>query len=153
MVMETILTALLGGSTGILGTVIGKVATYFERKQDMEMRLAEFAHEARLQEMQMASDQLERESEQAIQEMATYQATRAQSYKHDDAYGKPYRWVITLLRLVRPLLTVLLIALTAVLFFNLDQGGKNDIAQQVIFLTGMAISWWFGDRYTGSAKK
>ena len=153
MVMETILTALLGGGTGILGTVIGKVATYFEKKQDMEMRLAEFAHEARLQEMQMASDQLERESEQAIQEMATYASTRKASYQHDDSYGKPYRWVITVLRLVRPFLTVLLIALTTLIFFNLAEGDRDEVASQVVFLTGMAISWWFGDRYTGSAKK
>lgn len=151
--MEAILTALLGGGTGILGTVIGKVSTYFEKKQDMEMRLAEFAHEARLQEMQMASDQLERENEKAIQETATYQATRQASYKHDDSYGKPYRWVITVLRLVRPFLTVLLIALTAIIFFNLPGDGRDAIANQVVFLTGMAISWWFGDRYTGSAKK
>jgi hypothetical protein len=46
----------------------------------------------------------------------------------------------------------MLIILTAILFFNLSENGRDEIASQVIFLTGMSISWWFGDRYKGGGK-
>lgn len=150
--METLMTALFGGATGILGTVVGKVAGYFEKKQELEMARENNKHELALQEMQISARAQELESEAAIAEMANASAMRTASYEHDASYGKPYRWVVTLLRLVRPILTIMLIVLTAILFFNLSEEGQDEIASQVIFLTGMAISWWFGDRYKGSGK-
>lgn len=147
--MDAIFTALFGGATGILGTVVGKVAGFFEAKQKLELTREEFKHELALQELNIQARSAEMESEQIIAEAATFATTRQASYDHDSAYGKPYRWVVTLLRLIRPLLTLSLIVLTGILFFQLGQEGQADIASQVIFLTGMAVSWWFGDRYKG----
>ena len=150
--METIMTALFGGATGIIGTVIGKAAGYFEKKQEMEILKENNKHELSLQEMQISARAQELESEAVIAETKAFSEMRSASYDRDASYGKPYRWVITLLRLVRPILTIMLIILTAILFFNLSENGRDEIASQVIFLTGMSISWWFGDRYKGGGK-
>ena len=150
--METLMTALFGGATGILGTLVGKVAGYFEKKQELELMKESYKHELALQELNMSARAQELESEAAIAEMNNAAAMRSASYEHDASYGKPYRWVITLLRLVRPILTIMLIILTCILFFQLSESGQDEIASQVIFLTGMAISWWFGDRYKGGGK-
>lgn len=150
--METLMTALFGGATGILGTLVGKVAGYFEKKQELEIMKESYKHELALQELNISARAQELESEAAIAEMNNAASMRSASYEHDASYGKPYRWVITLLRLVRPMLTIMLIILTGVLFFQLSEAGQDEIASQVIFLTGMAISWWFGDRYKGGGK-
>ena len=147
--MDAILTALFGGATGILGTVVGKVAGYFEAKQKLELTREEFKQELALQELNIQARAAEMENEQVIAEAATFATTRQASYDHDNQYGTPYRCVITLLRLIRPLLTLSLIVLTGILFFQLSAEGQDEIAAQVIFLTGMAVSWWFGDRYKG----
>ena len=147
--MDSILTVLFGGATGIIGTLVGKVAGYFEAKQKLELTREEFKQELALQELNMKARAGEMENEQAIAEVAAFTSTRQASYKHDSDMGKPYRWVVTLLRLIRPLLTLSLIALTGILFFQLGEEGQDSIATQVIFLTGMAVSWWFGDRYKG----
>lgn len=151
--MDAILTALFGGATGILGTVVGKVAGYFEAKQKLELTREEFKQELALQELNIQARAAEMENEQVIAEAATFATTRQASYDHDNQYGTPYRWVITLLRLIRPLLTLSLIVLTGILFFQLSTEGQDDIAAQVIFLTGMAVSWWFGDRYKGGKQR
>lgn len=150
--METLMTALFGGATGILGTLVGKVAGYFEKKQELEQMKESYKHELELQKLNISARAQELESEAAIMEMKSASDMRSASYEHDASYGKPYRWVITLLRLVRPMLTIMLIILTGVLFFQLSEAGQDEIASQVIFLTGMAISWWFGDRYKGGGK-
>lgn len=143
--IETLLTVFSGGAAGVVGSVIGKAAGYFEKKQEMESRREEYAHELKLLELQMKDASEARENEVAME-------ARKASYQHDASAGETYRWVATVLRLVRPVLTVVLLILTAIIYTKATEAVRADIAAQVIFLTGMTISWWFGDRYKRPGK-
>jgi len=151
--VETIVAGLFGGATGLLGSVISKVASYFELKQKIKLREVEFRHEMALAQLQVEARAAELEAEAEIAEQKTWGAARTASYSHDASYGRPSTWVATLLRLVRPTLTIMLIVLTAFVFFNAPNETQYHVAQQIIFLAGMAVSWWFGDRYKSNAKK
>jgi len=79
------------------------------------------------------------------------------SYRHDESYGTPSEWVGNFLRLVRPFLTACLIGLTAAIFFTVTNDAeilvgedavpiKVLIIKSVLFMTEMAVAWWWGDR-------
>ena len=44
------------------------------------------------------------------------------------------------------LLTVLLLVLTGYVYFRASEAIRADVANQIVFLATMAISWWFGSR-------
>lgn len=142
-----ILSVLTGGATGILGSLIGKAFGFLdffveEKKKDND--------HARTIEMTKLSAELrseELENERAIVEEEQAGKQRAASYRHDMSAGVSYPWVAAILRLVRPTLTLMLIAIVWYIYAT-----SNDIAQQetiiqsVIYMTSTAVLWWFGDR-------
>jgi hypothetical protein len=144
---EMILSVLTGGATGILGSLIGKAFGFLdffveEKKKDND--------HARTIEMTKLSAELrseELENERAIVEEEQAGKQRAASYRHDMSAGVSYPWVAAILRLVRPTLTLMLIAIVWYIYAT-----SNDIAQQetiiqsVIYMTSTAVLWWFGDR-------
>ena len=144
---EMILSVLTGGATGILGSLIGKAFGFLdffieEKKKDND--------HARTIEMTKLSAELrseELENERAIVEEEQAGKQRAASYRHDMSAGVSYSWVAAILRLVRPTLTLMLIAIVWYIYAT-----SNDIAQQetiiqsVIYMTSTAVLWWFGDR-------
>lgn len=141
MVVETLLTALAGGGTGLIGSLIGRVAGYFEEKQKLTRLEVELAHELKLQEMQQMEKREERESEEYIAGMEAHTATLVSSYEHDSSYGN------AALRWVRPVLTASLIMGTVWVYHTLpNEVTKSDVALQIVYFTGVAISWWFADR-------
>lgn len=139
--VETLVTAALGGGTGVFGSLIGRVAGIFEQKQRTKQLEIELAHEYRLQELQSTMARFEQESEEAIAFDGNATAALIGSYEHDASYLTSY------LRWVRPVLTLLLIIASMVIYGTLnDEIAKNDIAKQIVFSCSMAISWWFADR-------
>ena len=99
----------------------------------------------KLLELQSRERSVEREHELAIAQEATFGAMRTASYEHDESYGtnRFTAW----LRWVRPALTLILISLTAVVFFSTtDFGVRAEIANAVVVMAMMALTWWFGDR-------
>lgn len=141
MVIETLLTALTGGATGLIGSLIGRVAGYFEEKQKLKRLEVELAHEVVLQKMQQQENALEREQEKYITGVEAQTTSLVSSYAHDSSFGD------SALRWVRPLLTLLLIVGTVLVYYTLpDQLTKSDVALQIVYFTGVAISWWFADR-------
>ena len=144
---EMILSVLPGGAAGILGSLIGKAFGFLdffieEKKKDND--------HARTIEMTRLSAELrseELENERAIVEEEQAGKQRAASYRHDMSAGVSYPWVAAILRLVRPTLTLMLIAIVWYIYAT-----SNDIAQQetiiqsVIYMTSTAVLWWFGDR-------
>jgi len=144
--MEFIASALLGGGTGIIGSVVGRVFGWLETREKRKNMEMEFAHELSMTEAQgrIRADELEAESKIVEQKVAG--DMRTASSRHDMSAGQPYRWVISVLRLVRPVLTLMLIAITAAIVLSFPAATAFDIANQVVYLTSMAIAWWFGDR-------
>ena len=145
--IETLTSALLGGGTGLLGTIIGKVFGWLEAKEKRENLKLEHAQEVRLLELQMQGRAQESESELALAQVNASAAMKTASYQHDQAAGESYKWVAATLRMVRPTLTVMLIIITGSIVFVLpDVGAVTDVTNQVVYLTTMAVAWWFGDR-------
>ena len=137
------LDAAAGGVFGIVGTALGRVAGYFERKQNFKHEVQRWSHEYKLHELQMAANQQEAELELAITAQEGSWKGLEASIKADAAIGKASKWVINLLRLVRPVLTILLWLITGWIFAVTQEGS---IVEAAVFAATAATLWWFGDR-------
>ena len=139
--MVEILALLAGGGTGLIGSVVGRVAGFFEQKQKFKQQLAEYDHELKLLGLQQQQRTEEREHEADITEYQEDTKTLTASMQHDTSYGD------SLLRWVRPVLTLLLVALVFTIYLTTsDLDIKGQVVAQVLFLTSTAFSWWFADR-------
>ena len=135
--------AMAGGIFGIVGTALGRVAGYFERKQTFVQEEKRWGHELKLHELQMQADKQETEMELAIgAQKGSWEGLKA-SLAADANIGIAAQWVINTLRLVRPTLTLLLWLITAWIFAKTQDA---DIANAAVFAATAATLWWFGDR-------
>lgn len=145
--MDTIvglgLDAAAGGVFGIIGTVIGRVAGFFERRQSFKQAQARWGHELELHKLQMQARSQEAEIELAIAaQEGSWRGLQA-SIDAEAKIGKASLWVINLLRLVRPVLTLMLWFITGWIF-SVTQNGS--IVEAAVFAATAATLWWFGDR-------
>ena len=144
---DVIMGIVSGGATGIFGSLLGRVAGIFEASQKRKSMALEFDHELKMQGINLQARNQELEIEERIASTETAASMRQASYAHDTGYGKPSKWVVNILRLVRPFLTIMLLALTVMVFYNVhDEGLKVNVINQILFMTSMALSWWWGDR-------
>ena len=127
-----------GGITGLIGSLAGKVFGYFERNQKIKEKKLEFEQELRLLELEHTFKSKEREHEQKILIEQNAADLRLASYAHDSNTGHADQWVINLLRLVRPALTLGLVLLA----YTMPR-------TETLYLATTAVSWWFGDRARG----
>ena len=157
--MELILSLITGGATGILGSAIGKFFGFLKVREERKTQRVNNAHIERLHELNMSARGQELESEERIAGTAAAAKMQEGSYRHDASYGQVAPWAATVLRLVRPVLTFSLVALT--LTFWLSASGddlvdanalKTQIVSTTLYLTTVAITWWFGDRAPDWAK-
>ena len=137
------LDAAAGGVFGILGTALGRVAGFFERRQAQAHERAQWSHELALHEMNMRARAQETEAELALVEQAGSWRGLEASIRADAAVGEASRWVINMLRLVRPTLTLMLWLITGWIFARTQDGS---IADASVFAATAATLWWFGDR-------
>jgi hypothetical protein len=137
------LDAVTGGVFGILGTALGRVAGFFERRQSYKQEQARWSHEYQLYELNMKARAQETEMELALAAQAGSWAGLEASIKADAQIGKASQWVINILRLVRPCLTLLLWLITAWIFLRTQNGA---IVEAAVFAATAATLWWFGDR-------
>lgn len=137
------LDAAAGGAFGLIGTALGRVAGYFERAQNFKQEQARWGHEVKLHELNMKAKAQETEFELALAAQAGSWKGLEASIKAEAAIGQANQWVINLLRLVRPTLTLLLWVITAWIFSVTSNGA---IVEAAIFAATAATLWWFGDR-------
>jgi hypothetical protein len=146
-IFDFLTSILTGGATGLLGMVFTAVSRWAEARQRMAERAQDYQHELALQNLAMQTRGMELESEQAIADIEATQAMRTGSYDHDRGYGRASQWVVNILRLVRPALTLGLITLTGLIYFSLDNASqRQDVIEMVSYATTAAIVWWFGAR-------
>ena len=142
--------AATGGIFGLAGTIVGKVFNYFERKQEIAARQEEWAHELKLQELQMKAKVAETEQELAITEAAGSWEGLKNSIQADAALNAAgtYKWVNAVRALTRPTLTLGLTAILAFAYFSAPVASemRSVIADAIIFAAVTSIVWWFGDR-------
>ncbi len=137
------LDAAAGGLFGMLGTALGRIAGYFERQQGFVQEQARWQHEYRLHELNMRAQAQETELEIELAAQAGSWKGLEASIRADAALGKASLWVINLLRLVRPALTLFLWGIAAWIFAITHRG---EIADAAVFAATAATLWWFGDR-------
>lgn len=138
---------LTGGATGLIGSILSKGIGLFEAHQKRQDRKLDFEHELKLLDKQAELRTAETENELAIANAETASSLRVASYSHDSSMGRPHRWVVDVLRLVRPVLTLFLLILVGGIYFSTnDFAMKAGIIESVLFMASSAVTWWFGDR-------
>ena len=145
---DIIASVLTGGATGIIGSAIGTVGRFFEKKQELKQIKLEFDQELSLQQLQITARKDELESEQAIVQSQADASIKTASYSHDASYGLSTPIIASILRFVRPVLTFGLLGFSGYIFFSVqdDPGVVRELSNQIMFLTTTAVAWWFGDR-------
>ena len=142
---------------GLLGTLLGfggsfftKIISLFEDGLKSKEEDKKRAHEIKLLELQFNQQitlkQKEIEGESHVAEVSAQAAIKEASYKHDTDYGEPSQWAINILRLFRPCLTLLLVGIVFVIYFNSQANMREAITLSLIELSATALTWWFGDR-------
>jgi len=144
---------LTGGATGLIGSLLSKGIGIFEAGQKRKDKALEYEQELKLLDKQAALRTAETENELAIANAETAASLREASYSHDNSVGKPHRWVVDVLRLVRPVLTAFLLILVGGIYFTTnDFAMKAGVIDSILFMTSSAVTWWFGDRSLQSKK-
>jgi len=137
------LNAASGGVFGLIGTALGRVSYFFERKQSFTQEQARWNHERDLHRLNMQARAQEMEIELAIAaQQGSWRGLEA-SITAENNIGTASQWVINGLRLVRPFLTLLLWIITAWIFAKIQ---NPEIAEAAVFAATAATLWWFGDR-------
>ncbi len=137
------LDAAAGGVFGLIGTALGRAAGFFERKQSFEQERARWSHEYKLHELSIQARAAETEMELALAAQSGSWRGLEASIKAEAAIGKASLWVVNVLRLVRPALTLLLWVITAGIFVITQESA---IVEAAVFAATAATLWWFGDR-------
>lgn len=142
-----------GGVFGFLGSIANRAAGYFETRQRLAHERASWDHEMALQDLQMRARAEETEQEIDLTNVQGSWAGFRQSIESAATpSGSP---VLDMVRgIVRPLLTLLLVGLSFAIFVYVmrDEGmGDRSVMirffiVEILFLTSMAVAWWFGDR-------
>ena len=143
LIADLTLDAAAGGLFGLVGTALGRVAGFFERRQQHQQEQAQWSHELALHELTMRARAQESEQELALAAQAGSWAGLEASILADASVGEASRWVVNVLRLVRPVLTLLLWLLTGWIFAVTQDG---TVVEACVFAATAATLWWFGDR-------
>lgn len=151
--------AVSGGLLGTVGTALGRVTGYFERRAENTQERQRWAHELRLEEVrgQQARETADTELRTET-ESARYAALR-ESLRSDAGLETGYAWVSAVRALVRPVLTPFLWLLYLVVFFTVMSGAADAFLAagaasefvayfiaNIAFTASAATLWWFGDR-------
>ena len=136
-----------GGVFGVLGTALGRFASFFESRQANAHEKDRWVHEAKLLELQMKAREVETEAEVLLAETAGSWDGLKASMQAEAAIGASYRWVDAIRGLTRPTLTVLLWLIAGVFFFfPAQESDRTAIIEAATFAATGATLWWFGDR-------
>ena len=150
MILDALTTIASGGVLGMIGSMLGKGFGLIDKIQESKARQQAWEHERAMLELtQKYQRELADQAQQSAQKTADAKL-RIASYSQDSAMGQGSVWVINLLRLVRPVLTLGLVGLTAMIWYDTSNHElltiHQDIASTIVFCTTAALSWWFGDR-------
>lgn len=141
-----------GGATGLLGTLFSQVASFIDKAQERKFILEKYRLDAEIRSKEM-------ESEEKVAEVKSYSDMLTASYLHDTGIGQGSQWVVNLLRLVRPFLTILLWLMVGAIWFSVVHTGEalpwlatkamevqEQIIGTVLYSATAATLWWFGTR-------
>ncbi|MCR9270277.1 MAG: hypothetical protein NXH72_09845 [Hyphomonadaceae bacterium] len=142
-----------GGLFGLFGTALGRVASYFEKRQAMAHEERRWQHETELLKLQQAARAEETEAELALAQTQGSWSGLDASLRAEAAIAASYRWVDAIRALTRPVLTLLLWGITTLIWFSADLADRASITETATFAATAATLWWFGDRSAGVRHK
>ncbi|MHA7901209.1 MAG: hypothetical protein ACX94B_15205 [Henriciella sp.] len=142
-----------GGLFGLFGTALGRVASYFEKRQTMAHEERRWQHETELLKLQQAARAEETEAELALAQTQGSWSGLDASLRAEAAIAASYRWVDAIRALTRPVLTLLLWGITTLIWFSADLADRASITETATFAATAATLWWFGDRSAGARYK
>ena len=135
-----------GGVFGLLGTALGRAAAWLERRQEQSHERARWQHETELLEMQMRAEVQETEAELALTDLRGSWEGLSASMTAEAAIAPSYKWVDAVRGLTRPILTLMLWLIAAIIYGAADIEGRAEITETASFAATAATLWWFGDR-------
>ena len=135
-----------GGVFGLLGTVIGRAAGYFEQRQSQAHERARWQHEAHLAGLELQARREESEAAERQAETSGRWQGLAASMQAEASIGESYAWVNAVRALTRPVLTLLLWLITWLVFLASPETEQAKIVETATFAATAATLWWFGDR-------
>lgn len=138
-----------GGLFGLIGTTLGRIAGYFERRQTIAHEQRRWAHEVELLHLQRVAAAQETEAELALAQAEGSWAGLDASLAADAAITPSYKWVNAIRALTRPVLTVLLWAITLAVWYTAGASARANIIETATFAATAATLCWFGDRGVG----
>lgn len=141
-----------GGLFGLVGTALGRIAGFFEKRQTMAHEERRWVHETTLLELQRSAAAQEAAAGLAIARTEGSWAGLEASLAAEAAIGESYQWVNAARALTRPILTLLLWGITIVIWFSADLTGRTSIIETATFAATAATLWWFGDRSAQSQR-
>ena len=135
-----------GGVFGLIGTSLGRLAGYFERRQSIAHEERRWLHEIKLSDMQTVA--AAQTAEAALNEIDTEGrwAGLQASLAAEAAIAGSYKWVDAVRALTRPFLTVLLWGIATLIWFSATPTDRVMITETATFAATAATLWWFGDR-------
>lgn len=163
--MLTTLLALL--SSGGVGSLIGLVGGYFNRRLDLEARKTDHQHELDKMDKDLRYMKAEYEQRTKVATIEGEAAVNVAGYKAMEesySYANPTGngWVDKLSKIIRPFLTLSFFFFTVYLFYQVNQKISISVVSQVtmeklyftiiewiLFQAGISIGWWFANRQSG----
>ena len=152
--LNTIGGGAVGAVMGALGSAANRGVGLLELRERRKDRAQEIAHERAMAQMAQTSKSLEAlQAQKLAQVQGSYAGLNASI--EADRPEESYRWVAAVRSLTRPVLTLLLWILFAVmLVFVYPSASASDGSTQMIassletisFSAATALAWWFGDR-------
>ncbi|MDO8295326.1 MAG: hypothetical protein Q7T19_02680 [Caulobacter sp.] len=152
----------LGAAFGALGSILNRGLGIFETREKRKDRQLEMAHEVERwgHDLKLAAEAREGRIEEAKQALAKADAEGSwrgleASLRAEADIGQSWPWVAAVRALTRPVLTLLLWILFAVLFLSAVSGALEaataagvvrTAVETIAFSASTALAWWFGDR-------
>ena len=152
----------LGAAFGALGSIVNRGLGIFETREKRKDRQLEMAHEVDRwgHDLKLAAEAREGRIEEAKQALAQADAEGSwrgleASLRAEAGVGQSWPWVAAVRALTRPVLTLLLWLLFAVLFLSAVSGALEagtaagvvrTAVETIAFSASTALAWWFGDR-------
>ena len=147
------LATIFGGPLlGILGSLASGWFKMKEKEAEALERQYDRGHELALLELQGEQRSQDREGELAIAQADAASRQVTASMRHDiELTKRESQWVTNIKALFRPGITLILVLLDAAMFFKGVEVAdltpiREMIVTGIVFLTEVAVTWWFGDR-------
>ena len=135
-----------GGVFGLIGTSLGRIASYFERRQSIAHEERRWLHEASLQKLQQSAAEQQASAQLTQTDLEGRWSGLKASLDAEAAISASYHWVNAVRALTRPTLTLLLWVIATVIWFSADLAERSNIVETATFAATAATLWWFGDR-------